>query len=404
MVRCVNLDWLECHVLEDPAEAHDADFFVEHRVPVNVREYGTRVYAEMFTILDNDGNPFMEVRRNPKSQVMPPNSVHLRLVNAYCYVENAADLMAQFILDWGYDFVRIARVDVCLDFTQFDSGDNPQRFVRRYLEGVYSKINQANIHAHGTDSWPGRQFNSLSWGSPTSDIGTKMYNKTLELYDPITKTYGKPYIRIAWQEAGLIDDWRTCTLEGKKVEVWRVEFSVKSGRRKWMVIELNGKRKAYQSIRNTLDMWNTRPKLMVMFASLANHYFHFKYYEEGQRKDRCKDKELFDFKGQQVFYKLDRSQIVAGGHVARPLSTLISRIQAYKESHLADTVRQACDVLLRTMRGEALRDETRLFSRDELEAFQFAMAAKTRGDKHDVAVLLREFKELLRINDNVIRF
>lgn len=404
MARCVNLDWLECHVLEDPAVAHDADFFIEHHVHVNVREYGTRVYAEMFTILDDHGNPFLEVRRKPKSMVMPANSVHLRLVNAYCYVENAADLMARFILDWGYDFIRIARIDVCLDFTKFDSGDDPQRFIRRYLEGQYSKINQANIHAHGTDTWNGRKFNSLSWGAPSSNVGTKMYNKTLELYDPITSTYDKPYIRIAWQEAGLIDDWRTCTLAGKHVDVWRVEFSVRSGKRKWMTIELNGKRKAYQSIRNTLDMWNERPKLMVMFASLANHYFHFKHYEEGVRKDRCKDKQLFDFKGQQEFYKLDRSQNVAGGHVERPLSTLISRIQAYKESHLSDTVRQACDVLLRTMRGEALRDETRLFSHAELEAFQFAMAAKSRGDKHDVAVLLREFKELLRINENVIHF
>ena len=38
-----------------------------------------------------------------------------------------------------------------------------------------------------------------------------------------------------------------------------------------------------------------KKKILVMFASLARHYFRFKKYEENKRKDRCKDKILFDF-------------------------------------------------------------------------------------------------------------
>ena len=34
---------------------------------VHEREYGTRVYNEMFTIEDGQGNNFVEVRRNPQS-------------------------------------------------------------------------------------------------------------------------------------------------------------------------------------------------------------------------------------------------------------------------------------------------------------------------------------------------
>ena len=161
----------------------------------------------MFSIMDDQGHPFIEIRRKPKSTIMEENMCHIRLTNYACYRDNAADLMADFIELHGFVFLRISRVDICYDFEKFDSGDNPRDFVIRYLNGTYSKINQANLTAHGSDRWDLRDWNSLSWGSQTSDVGTKMYNKTLELYDEILDTYKKPYIRYAWKQAGLIDDW-----------------------------------------------------------------------------------------------------------------------------------------------------------------------------------------------------
>ena len=71
----------------------------------------------------------------------------------------------------------------------------------------------------------------------------------------------------------------------------------------------DGKNKNKQSIRNTLDMYDSRDKLLMLFASLAQHYFHFKYYEPEQRKDRCKDKVLFQWSEMEYTYKVGKGCI-----------------------------------------------------------------------------------------------
>ena len=69
-VRCVNIDWLEVFAMEIGAP-HDADYFIRAGFVVHVREYGTRIYNEMFTLDGQDGHPLLEVRRNPKNPLMP---------------------------------------------------------------------------------------------------------------------------------------------------------------------------------------------------------------------------------------------------------------------------------------------------------------------------------------------
>lgn len=411
MARCINLDWLEVFVLEPVSEPHDLAWFASHGYFAQAREYGTPVYHEMFTILDGHGDPWIEVRRNPKSQLMAPNMSHLRLVNAWCYRDNAADVMANFIQICGYEFVRISRVDVCYDFERFDSGDNPQDFLYRYVNRVYSKINQSALTAHGADTWTQREWNSLSWGSPTSDVGTKFYNKTMELYDPILKTYKKPYIRYAWQCAGLIDDWQKVTKRNEQGEeytpqIWRVEFSIRSSRKRWFEIELDGhqrtkdgKQKYLQSVPNTLDVWR-HDNLIIMFASLSRHYFRFKYYEEGIRKDRCKDKTLFRWKSLEHIYTLGKDDVVKPSRADKPLQTLLNKIRNYKAEHSAHDVKTACDVLIRAMESEQLRNELQSpFRTEELQVLRQTIAMKTRGSDRDSAILMREVRELLKLND-----
>ncbi|WP_157958514.1 hypothetical protein, partial [Flavobacterium tibetense] len=275
--------------LEPFGQPRTADYFRSVGFVVVERPYGTRVYKEMFTIQDDNGQPFLEVRRNPASQLPEgihlPEECHLRLTNYACYHDDAAQLLQEFIEHFGYTFNRITRVDICLDFEYFDYGDDPQSFLSRYLKHRYSKINQGNIHAHGADRWNGQEWNSLSWGAPSSDVGTKFYNKTMELFDPSSGSYKKPYIRYAWFRCGLIDDFvaNTKLKDGEPYtpQIWRVEFSIRSSVKNWFVIELNGNAKAYQSIRNTLQSYMGRERLLTLFASLAQHYFHFKYFVEG---------------------------------------------------------------------------------------------------------------------------
>lgn len=405
--RCVNLDWLEVDVLE-PAADHDADYFRSRGYIVDEREYGTRVYSQMFTLLDEHGIPFIEVRRAPKTSILSVKDSHLRLCNRTCYFDNAAQLMRDFIALHDYAFVRIVRADICLDFERFDKGDDPMAFLQRYIGGRYSKINQSNIHGHGTDQWSGRVWNSVSWGSPQSDIGTKMYDKTLELHDPISGAYRKPYIRQAWHACGLVDDWQKCTKTDADGHVytpriWRVEFSIRSSVRSWFMILRDGKAKNKQSIRNTLDMYDSRDKLLALFASLSQHYFRFKHYEEGQRKDRCRDKVLFDWKDTQVVYKVEK--VATDKKPDKPLQSLLSKIRMYRESHVQEDVTAACNTIIRTIEDEYMRHEAGAhFTHEELVALRMALSLKAGGDNTDAAILLRNIKALLKLNDKTAPF
>lgn len=415
--RCVNLDWLEIHAMEPPDDPHNANYFRRVGLTVAERDYGTRVYKEMFTVYDLRNNPFVEVRRAPYSTgyagIHAAEECHLRLVNAACYYDDAAQRLQDFMDTYHYTFNRISRVDICLDFELFDEGDEPAKFLARYLRQVYSKINQGNITAHGADRWNGQVWNSVSWGSPTSAIGTKFYNKTMELYDQASGTYRKPHIRYAWLKCHLIDDFHKCLKRQAdgwyQPQIWRVEFSIRSSVKNWFTIELNGEDKHYQSIRNNLAMYDTRAKLLTLFASLQQHYFHFKHYEKGQRKDRCRDKVLFRWDGQQRTYKVGREDIAhllgEGAKQQRPYDTLIRKLKEYQQAKPKADVIEACQVIIRAIEGDYLRSDLKNpFSYADLMALQRALSMKADGIDTDVTVLMREIKELLKLNDKTAIF
>lgn len=418
--RCVNLDWLEVSVLEPVTQPHDPDYFRSCGFVVHEREYGTKVWRSMFTLEGSDGYPFLEVRREPQSEIIAPNVAHLRFVNRMCYFPHAAAIMQQFIDDNHYEFHHIARVDICYDFEKFDYGDDPKDFMQRFMMGKFSKINQANIHAHGSDEWSGRVWNSVSWGSPSSDIGTKFYNKTLELYDPTTKTYCKPYIRQAWQTCGLVDN--ATTLEKFAADgttyiptIWRVEFSIRSSVRKWFTIRLNGKEKDIQSIRNTLDMYDSDEKLLAMFAALSQHYFHFKhlikryaFYKEGHtsgnplRKDRCPDKLLFNWKSMQMTIKPEKENVAGTDKPDRTLLRLLSYLKEYRETTHDEKIRNTCDVLIAhlTEKMEHL-DQSNHANRWDVLALQTTLSSKLRGNMVDPALLLKTMIEELHLRAQI---
>ena len=412
--RCINLDWLEVDVLEPTDEPMNVYYFERLGYQCVDRGYGTRVHAEMFVLNDSNGHPWIEVRRRPKTPLLDHRDAHLRLHNRTCYENDAAVQLRNFIDRHNYVFLRVVRADICLDFEYFDSGDDPNKFLQRYLNGVYSKINQANVHAHGTDRWEGRFWNSVSWGAPSSQVSTKLYNKTMELYDPQSGQFGKPYIRQAWLECNLIEDWFACTKtkietdkDGNKKNktyrpnIWRLEFSVKSSVKNWFVIEKDGKEKDYYSVRNNLDMYDTRSKLLTLFATLVNHYFHFKYYEEGTRKDRCPDKELFSFKGIETTYSL-HCPTLSEKRSERPLNILIGKLKAIRERNNAKEIRESCDIIINFLLKQCQMQElSQPFSREELEALQRAVSYKFMGDKRDIQIIMRELRELMKINNDI---
>lgn len=390
--RCCNIDWLEVFVLEDVERYPcNADYYRSYGWHVQERAYGTRIYAEMFTLIDEWGEPFLEVRRAPYSVnkvnegFFPPNACHIRFHNRTCYMSGCITILRDFLALHNYTFKKIYRLDVCLDFEFFDKGDDPARFIQRYMRGTYAKINQANIGAHGRDQWDGRTWNSLSWGNPKSMVSTKLYNKTLEL----EQAHDKPYIKQAWRLAGLIDDTVNMTRRADdgsvyKPVIWRVEFSVKSSAQKWFVIERNTGKHGKIPMPHTLDMYDTPSKLLTVFASLASHYFHFKHYEEGVRKDRCRDKVLFDFSPLDTFYKVDR----LASHTASstPLRRLITLLKNYLLANPFTPSRVAILNLIEQFETDILKSmSNKQYTTLEVVALRRVMADRIAGIK-DISI------------------
>lgn len=400
--RCVNIDWLEVYVLESNDRFPcNADYYRRQGYIVNEREYGTRQYNEMFTIEDEHGNNWIEVRRNPAAGSSSfsgfcEQSSHLRLVNRACYDDNAIGKLRDFLLLHDYIFKRIYRIDVCYDFEFFDSGDRPDRFVQRYLAGKYAKINQCRCAAYGADNWANFDWETISWGSPTSMVGTKIYNKTKELAHA---RGDKPWIKWAWFQTGLIDDPVNLTKRTKdgakyQPDIWRIEFSLKSSADNWIVIEdQSGKRVKSKAIPHNLSLFDGRDKLWARFEDLAFHYFRFKHYEPNQRKDRCKDKILFNFNDRKKFLAL--GSLPTDAKQERPEMLLRKRLVHYRERHFDVKIREACDAIIRYIDSHEVSRLTPKEIDIQSRSWQEVIAARLRGDQRSALEIMSEMKKLL---------
>lgn len=342
MCRCINIDWLSCFCYEPAGSPRDAFYYREQGYEVVERSYGTPTCAQMFTVYEQ-GIACFEVRRAPYSLrsnggVFEDGACFIRLVNRLCYIDEPVNYLRSVIIRHGYTYRSISRIDICLDFTKFDYGDAPQKFIRRYVEHKYSKINQCKRHMYGEDRWAGSVENSISWGSPSSMVRTRFYNKTLQL-----KEVGdKPYIRQAWHKCGLVaSELDTDTT------VWRVEFSINSTATDWFAVE-NGKK--IERWPHDFSRYDSRDKLLVVFMSLAQHYFHFKILEhlpDGslQRKDRCKDKLLFSLARGSATYRIGR--VTTNPAPDRFVSLIIRRLEKLADS--PDVSRDDANILFQAI-------------------------------------------------------
>ena len=400
--RCVNIDWLEIYCLESNDRFPcNADYYRRQGYIVKEREYGTRQYNEMFTIEDELGNNWIEVRRNPAAGSSSfsgfcEQSCHLRLVNRACYDDNAVNKLRDFLLKHDYIFKRIYRIDVCYDFEFFDSGDRPDKFVQRYLAGKYAKINQCRCAAYGADNWATFDWETISWGSPSSMVGTKIYNKTKELAHAKSD---KPYIKYAWFLTGLVDDpvnLLKVSSQGVRYQpdIWRIEFSLKSSADNWIVIEdQSGKRVKSKAIPHNLSLFDSRDKLWQRFEDLAFHYFRFKYFEQGVRKDRCKDKVLFKFNDRKKFLSLGALPVDVKPE--RPEILMKRKLQVYRSLHADIKVREACDIIIQYIDSQEMRRMTPRELLIDSRAWQEALSAKMSGDQRNALEIVAEIKNML---------
>lgn len=422
--RCIHVDWLEIYCLE-PLDTFplNAEYYRNKGYQVREREYGTRVYKEMFELLNQNGDPVLEVRRNPASgdsefSGLVPESCHLRLPNWILYQDNPVRYLMDVVLQHGYIFKSIFRIDIALDFQYFDTGEDPATFVRRYLKGRYRKINQCNLTAHGEDNWNQCDWNSLSWGSRKSMVSTKLYNKTKELKEGKSS---KPYIRTCWMLAGLVDNPLSLTkrkADGtmEPVDIWRLEFSIKSSCDGFVVIEMQkGRKVEKKKFPHRLPMYDGDEKLWARFQDLCYHYFRFKHKEyieltdkydggvlesvhsEGnkvlRRKNRCQDKILFYFDAGHQFMKLTSAPSDRKANTKEDI--LERRLRMFLAQHPTQDIEKAVHTILDAIDLEKLQAYSPEKRLREAKALQILLKWKMKGDGRSATELLAIINDML---------
>lgn len=298
--RIFGIDWLEMFVSESTTVDYSAEGFRARGYDVKERDYGTKTMAEMFTLLDKRGFPFMEIRRAPRGLNQHPESCvytfgdsYVRLCNLYCYDYNPMKLMCEFLEREKYTIKKIYRIDLYLDLVRFDTGDIPAKVARRIVNHTYAKVNQTHRRTSGDDTWTQCLDNWISWGATGSMVSTKFYNKTKEIKDTGMK---KTYILENWRRHGIIDDTTEILKDGKHVDVWRLEFSIKGNAKGWIVIDKSDSEDGCRHMIPHNPRCYAEPQgVLNAIANLIPYYFKFRVYKEGVRKSNCPEKKLFKF-------------------------------------------------------------------------------------------------------------
>lgn len=358
-VRCINLDWLELYCLEPADEPRDASFFTRRGYIVQPRQYGTPQYREMFTIFENE-DEFIEVRRDPYSTtdvggVFPRGACHLRLTNRTCYERDPIGHLRMFLITNGYTIKALSRVDIALDFVQFDNTDwQPRTFVAAYMRGEVSKVNQSHVAAHGFDYWANRIWNSLKWGSVNSPVTTKMYNKTMELREQ----EDKDYIRQRWIESGF----------SPTDEVWRIEFSASS-----QMQSLKSKTTGHVFKRD-LTSYSSRERLLFQFQVFMTKYFDFRLCVRNRdgslkRKYECPRLNLFHFANDAPYTPV--RNVAKSRFIGRTWKVLTNKLKPLMyDTSLAPAERDACRLIFALMMRARAAEWRQLENDTQAEALQ----------------------------------
>lgn len=265
----LNVDYLDCHVIFSTAKqgTYPSNFVVK-KLP-----HGTRHFSIIEEIYSNNKR-IATVRRVPYSDMLPKELVLIKFDNWTLYKYSPFDFATKFFRLCGLQFQNFARLDISLDFQEFDNGMNPGHFIKRYLTGSVLKIGKsAKFKVVGSQNESHHIFESLRFGSLLSEISYYMYNKTKEM----EQVKWKPWIFAQWDTNGF----------DIEKDVWRLEFSLKSGN-KMLVDELTGESKKIHSLESL-----QKQELKLLFETLREKYWQFVWNDGQQKKTRMRKLKLF---------------------------------------------------------------------------------------------------------------
>jgi len=206
----VNCDWLSFAV--------KIDLGSEVVAPAGYRYEkfnGTNVYKFRYILYSPSGEKVMTFCCCPYSSVIPDDIATCQIANPFLYSPDVNRLESLLDSFFHARYHGVSRWDVCCDFVPTDS---EYKTIRKLTSGgqYVSGKSEGSMFWH-SERYKGldvRMAHCLSWGSASSALKVKLYNKSLEIDATRRELCSKPYILDEWE------GFLPCV-----DKVWRLEFS-----------------------------------------------------------------------------------------------------------------------------------------------------------------------------------
>lgn len=274
----IAIDWLQLylHDKNGASEHLGAKYNGKSYYEFDLQECSTRQFKELWNVLNQDGDLYAVIQRVPFSSIISADGAIIKLANRELYKKDMIITLNMFLQQHGFEVKSISRLDVCFDSNVLANELTHKMFIRGIMDGKYLKNNQGRAHwEFAVDSSSNRpmECNSCSFGSGSSPVKTKMYNKTKEMQE----VKDKPYIRELWA----LNDIDT------EKDVWRIEISIKADMTN--VVKLS----TGETFRLRPDLLKHQRNVQDIFFTYAQKYFQFKINDGKANKTRMKTLDLF---------------------------------------------------------------------------------------------------------------
>lgn len=209
----INCDWLSFNVLlnEPEPEINCPD---EHRIELLP---GNNIFKNRMIVRNAAGEKVLTCLWCPYSSVLNKRIMTCQVANSFLYCDWCSYVKSLLNEIVDCEVNSMSRIDICCDF---NATENRLAIIRKLHSGAC----YVQGKSEGAKWWHNSEFKGkttqfphcLNWGTKSSEIKVKLYNKAREQHTDGTKgDADKPYI---------IDEWKLAGLD--LPNVWRLEFSL----------------------------------------------------------------------------------------------------------------------------------------------------------------------------------
>ena len=270
--QIINIDWLSYSAYGNIGETT-----LFNRYKVEPKEHGSQVFKNLASIICQDTNEEVaQIQYNPRSSALKPNLCIVKIANRCLYECDYVNLIHTINAGLNLEYNALSRLDICADFYTFKN-IHPQQLIKHFITRKLRRYGKSKYVLHGNQD-RAQEYEYLRFGSPTSEVVTYLYNKSLEMRE----VKHKPYIVRQWSQLSfpygdMINE----------PDVWRLEFRLNGDNIKCLCDE-----NAELHFLNINEL-NTKDIQRYLYSALVNKFWRWAKNTSAKFID-CQEVEMFD--------------------------------------------------------------------------------------------------------------